>query len=81
MASKEVIGKGQEPLEPQLSFRMDPVVADLLGALQMAVRAAGHRKPSQKTLVQALIHGAPRDGRRLELDVIAPYRQTNAGEE
>jgi hypothetical protein len=63
------------PLKPpQLSFRMDDAIADLLDSLQSAIRGAGHAKPSQKHLVQALIHAAPRNGRRLELDVMVPYR-------
>jgi hypothetical protein len=55
-------------------FQIAPDTSELLKSLQDAVRAAGHAKPSQALLVSALIHGAPADGRKLELDLIAPYR-------
>lgn len=66
-----------EPTEPnaQLSFRMDDPIAALLEELRAAVRQAGHAKPSQKKFVQALIHGAPRDGAQLEAEVMVPYRK------
>lgn len=54
-----------------------PDTSELLSELQAKVRQAGHRKPTQSTLVSALIHGASRDGRQLELEVIAPYRQAH----
>ncbi len=58
----------------QLGFEMTRDVAERLDALQDLVRAAGHHRPSQKVLVEALIWAAKQDGRKLELDVLAPYR-------
>jgi hypothetical protein len=39
-----------------------------------AVRGVGHARPSQKVFVEALIQAAPKDGRELKINVIAPYR-------
>jgi hypothetical protein len=54
---------------------MSESVAARLTELQDNVRfEAGHRRPSQKTLVSALIWAAEQDGRKLEVETIAPYR-------
>ena len=69
-----------EPVSPSqaaknLNFELTPEVADRLRALQDAVRKAGHSRPSQKVMVEALIWAADTsDGRKLELKVLAPYR-------
>ena len=58
-------------------FPISADTASVLSDLQARVRGAGHRKPSQATLVSALIHAAPKDGRQLELKVLAPYRKAH----
>lgn len=70
----------QARLEPQLSFKMSPGIAAVLTDLIELVRQSGHARPSQRTLVQALIHAAPRDGEELEAAVLAPYRRANPDE-
>jgi hypothetical protein len=65
------------PKTPSLGFAVTPETFDLLAELQRRVREAGHAKPSQSTLVSALIHAAPQDGRQLELDYLAPFRQSD----
>jgi hypothetical protein len=65
--------KKPEP-STNLSFDFDPQYAELFAQLRDLIRGAGHARPSQKTLVQALIHHAPRNGSELELEVLVPYR-------
>lgn len=60
---------------PQLSFRMDEPIGALLEELRASVRQAGHAKPSQRVIIQALIHGAPRSGEAIEAEVLVPYRK------
>jgi hypothetical protein len=59
----------------QLSFKFTPDVAQRFTRLRDLVHKAGHHRPSQKVLTEALIWAAEQDGRKLELEVIAPYRQ------
>jgi len=49
-------------------------VAERLDELQRSVRDAGHARPSQRTLVSALIMAESRRGRQLELRLLAPFR-------
>ncbi|MEX0682294.1 MAG: hypothetical protein WD981_04665 [Gaiellaceae bacterium] len=65
----------------QLSFNMSPAISKRLADLRNAVRDAGHARPSQRTLVQALIDTAPEDGHRLEMKVLVPYRKAHPDEE
>jgi hypothetical protein len=60
-----------------LSFDMHDDIAALLLELRNVVRGAGHARPSQKVFVEALIQAAEKDGRKLELEVLAPYRLTH----
>jgi hypothetical protein len=60
--------------DPPLGFKVPPGIADRLSALQDAVRARGHHRPSQRVLISALIHGAADDGEVLETDVLGPFR-------
>jgi hypothetical protein len=72
----------QPQIEPQLSFKMIPEIAEELATTRDSVRAAGHARPSQRTLVQALIHAAvSKTGEEIETDVLMPYRQAFASEE
>jgi hypothetical protein len=61
----------------RLAFTFDPVYADMFSVLRARVREAGHARPSQKTLIQALIHHAPKNGRVLEMDLLVPYRKAH----
>jgi hypothetical protein len=45
--------------------------------LREDVRAAGHHMPSQRVLVSALIHWEHRDSKRVEGEVLAPFRQSD----
>jgi hypothetical protein len=69
------------PKRQQLAFDMSPASSKLLSELIDAVRSAGHARPSQKTLVQALLETAPRDGQQLEMKVLVPYRKAHPEEE
>jgi hypothetical protein len=61
---------------------MLPAIAEELVTTRDRIRAAGHARPSQRTLVQALIHeAATKTGEEIEADVLVPYRRAFASEE
>lgn len=70
------------PTPPRLGpLTVRPEVSALVTELQDLVREAGHHKPSQALLVSALLHAAPKDGRRLEMEYLVPFRQAYPDEE
>ena len=58
-----------------LGFKVAPGIGDQLTAIQDAVRARGHHRPSQRVMVSALIHFfASHTGEQLEAEVLGPFR-------
>jgi hypothetical protein len=53
---------------------MWPAAEARLTKLEDAVRAAGHHRPADRLVVEALIWAADQDGRTFELEVLAPFR-------
>jgi hypothetical protein len=76
MPSGEQDREDQE-LSLRLGFTMSPETARKLLDLREEVRAAGHHMPSQRVLVSALIHWEHRDGKRIEREVLVPFRQSD----
>lgn len=71
-----------EPTEKALGPYPVPVeTLARLRRLQVLVAQAGHHKPSKGLLLSALIHGAPEDGRELEMEVLVPYRLAHPDED
>jgi hypothetical protein len=67
--------------ETKLGFRISAETARRLFELQQSVRDAGHAKPSQRTLISALVQRVQERGEDLEREVLVPFRLAHPEED
>jgi hypothetical protein len=61
----------------RLDFRLSPATAKHLAALLDSVREYGHSAPTPRTLISALIRAEARRGKKLEDELLVPFRRAN----
>ena len=71
-----------KPKQPKIGpYPVPQETMDILAELQQAIRDANQLPPSKGLMLSALIYGAPRDGKKLAADFLAPYLRDHPGEE